>query len=61
MGPALDRIIITDEKTPRLVVQFRCFADFINIFCGDVEIGLPQIKVDEKYFLNLENEEVVAS
>ena len=50
MEPALSRIKITDEEEPRLVVQFKCFADFIGLYKDDTNINLPKIYVDESYF-----------
>lgn len=50
MEPALHRIKITEEEEPRLVVQFRCFADFISLYKDDPSISLPKIYVDENYF-----------
>lgn len=50
MEPALRRIKITDEEEPRLVVQFKCFADFIGLYKDDTNINLPKIYVDESYF-----------
>lgn len=55
MEPLVKRLMIVkgDEETAKLVVQFKVFADILNIY--DLSVySLPQIVVDEGFFIRRE-------